>query len=649
VKLPPEFLITGPPEPWKPADSLVWGKLMALDLSSGWRDKLMRGIFIQHLGAERASVFFPGYPGSGPTTLARDRTAIPKDLPLLALWNALPPATRRGGLSNEWVVSGNHTETGKPILANDPHLALDAPTLWYLVRIETPHWQITGASVPGVPAVLIGHNGHIAWGVTSSYVDTEDLVIERLDPEHRGRYLTPEGSKPFTVRDETIQVRFGRDVHVKVRETRNGPVLDDALAQQFRPSLKKGHVLALRAPWLQPDDTTAEAIFGINRAKNWDEFGQALAKFVGPVQNFVYADVDGNIGYYVPGHIPARRDDGGGLPIPGWTEASAKVGYIPFAKLPQAFNPPRGYIVNANNRIAGAEYPYYLSRHWGDHYRATRIEQLLKQTGKQNSETTAAIQDDTVSLMARDMLALMMPPVLEHPPAQHNAGTALSMLKAWDGVMDRDRPEPLIFTAWFAALNRRLYGDDLGDWGARFIALRPDVVKSILTRHREWCDDITTRKAETCPEMISLALTDALDWIEARYGPDAWNWRWGAAHHADMRHRLFSALPLIGDFGSLSIEADGGARTINKTDMNIRDSRHPFAGRHGAGVRAIFTLADLDGSRFILSTGPAGHPLSRFYDNMLEDWRDGHYVRFARDQQDAGRGASGIILLRPRP
>jgi penicillin amidase len=175
------------------------------------------------------------------------------------------------------------------------------------------------------------------------------------------------------------------------------------------------------------------------------------------------------------------------------------------------------------------------------------------------------------------------------------------------------------------------------------------VVKSILTRHREWCDDITTRKAETCPEMISLALTDALDWIEARYGPDAWNWRWGAAHHADMRHRLFSALPLIGDFGSLSIEADGGARTINKTDMNIRDSRHPFAGRHGAGVRAIFTLADLDGSRFILSTGPAGHPLSRFYDNMLEDWRDGHYVRFARDQQDAGRGASGIILLRPRP
>jgi penicillin amidase len=507
--------------------------------------------------------------------------------------------------------------------------------------------KLSGASVPGVGGIVIGHNGRIAWGVTTSYIDTEDLVIERIDPEQPDHYMTPEGGKPFTTRTEKIAVRFGSDVTMTVRETRHGPVLDDAIGARFRPSLQPGHVLALRAPWLEPRDTTADALRSINVARNWDEFGQALAKFVGPVQNFVYADVDGNIGYYVPGRIPARNEDNGGLPRPGWSESRADVRYIPFAELPHSFNPPKGTIVNANNRIAGPDYPYFLSRQWGDHYRAARIEELLGKGAKQSADSTGAIQGDHVSLMARDMLRFMLNVPAEQMPKTPTAAPALSLLRAWDGTMARDRAEPLIFTAWLAALNRRLYADELADWGAEFVSLHPDVVKLILTKHTDWCDNIATPEPETCADMLALSLGDALSWIEARHGSQVSSWRWGAAHHAQMRHRLFSFLPVISGFGSLSIEADGDGRTVNKADMNVRDPKTPYAARHGAGVRAIYTMADLDASRFILSTGPAGHPLSRFYDNMLKDWRDIRYVRFAKDRAEAERGAAGIIELKP--
>jgi penicillin amidase len=642
--LPPEFLLAGTPEPWTPADSLVWGKLMALGLSTGWRQELTRLQLVQKLGAERAELFFPPYPEDGPTTVKRDRAALPHDFGGDALWAMLPGALRDGGASNQWVASGARTASGKPLLANDPHLSLDAPSLWYLVRIETPELTLAGATVPGVPAVIIGHNRRIAWGLTTPHLDAEDLFIEKLDPTDPSKYLTPEGPKAFTTRSETIRVRFGRDVTFTVRETRHGPVLDDAMDPKQMPKLETGQVLALRAAWLEPGDRTAEAMLGINQALNWDQFRAALALYIAPAQNFVYADIDGNIGYYLPGRIPIRKAGDGSVPLPGWSSDNGWTGYVPFERLPQLYNPASGLIVNANNRVVGREYPFFLSRSWGDHYRAARIEALLTGTNTHGWEDFARIQGDHVSLMARDILPLL----LAVPALSERGKAAQAQLRGWTAAMQRDRPEGLLFTAWLAQLSRRIFDSVLGDDAAEHYALAPEIVHYVLTQKREACGD-AKRPGRSCDELVAKSLEAALDWIEERHGKDLSKWRWGAEHFAELRHRIFPFVPLMSDFGTLRIAKDGDGRTVNRADMRIRDRKAPFAARHGSGVRAIFTFDDLDRSRFILSTGPAGHPRSPYYGSMLADWRDVRYVTLAPNRAEAEKGAAGIIELVPKP
>ncbi len=640
--LPPEFLLIGTPEPWQPADSLVWGKLMALGLSTGWRQELMRLQLVQRAGAARAETFFPPYPEDGPTTVTRDRAALPGDFGTDAFWAMLPGALRDGGASNQWVVSGTRTASGKPLLANDPHLSFDAPSLWYLVRIETPELTLSGATVPGVPAIIIGHNGRIAWGLTTPHIDAEDLFIEKLDPADAGKYLTPEGPKPFATRKETIRVRLGSDVTMTVRETRHGPVIDDAMDPKQMPKLEPGQVLALRAAWLEPGDRTAEALLDLNRARNWDEFRAALSKYVAPAQNFVYADVDGNIGYYLPGRIPIRKAGDGSVPLPGWTGENGWTGFIPFERLPQLYNPAQGLIVNANNRVVNRDYPFFLSREWGDHFRAARIEALLTGTNTHGWEDFARIQGDHVSLMARDLLPLL----LAVPAKSERGKAAQATLRGWTAAMRRDRPEGLLFTAWLANLSRRIFDSMLGEHAAEHYALAPEIVLHVLTRKREACAD-PKRPGRSCDDLVAESLEATLDWIERRHGGDPAKWQWGAEHFAEMRHRIFPFIPLMSDFGTLRIPADGDGRTINRADMRIRDSRAPFAARHGAGVRAIFTFDDLTKSRFIVSTGPSGHPRSPFYGNMLADWRDVRFVTLAPTRAEADKGAAGTIELVP--
>ena len=642
--LPPEFNLLGMDfEPWKLADTVVWGKLMAIRLSTDWQNELLRARILRKLGPEAIPVLFPAYPGDAPVTVESYRKSLLEELDVGALFAALPHRYLGGGASNAWAIRPDRTTTGAAILASDPHLGMNAPTLWYLARIEAPGLTLSGATVPGAPLMILGHNGHIAWGVTTTYVDTDDVILEKLDPKDPGRYLVDGKSIPFQSRTETIRVRFADDVTLTVRESRNGPALDFR-EEQKELEKRERRVAVLRAPWLSRADTSAAAFAELNKATDWQEFRNALRPFIGPAQNFLYADKAGNIGYLVPGLLPVRkRPDAGYLPQDGADPASDLRGHIPFEDLPQSYNPPNGVLINANNRIVGADYPYFLSKSWGDHYRARRIAQLLKAKERFTPDEIARMQADDISLAARAVLPIM----LKTEPADDRQRRALDLLGKWDGAMALARPEPLIYMAWSRELNRRLYADELGDIAERYVSYRPDVVLAILTARPQWCDDVTTDVKEDCPAILRQSLTAALDFLSGKFGDDLLLWRWGDLHYAEMRHLAFGPIPVLNGLTAIRIAANGSRFTVNRAAGNFR-ADNPFAARHGPGFRGVYDFSDLGKSRFTIATGQSGNPYSFYYDNLAKDWRDVRHWRLAPDEAAARRSAIGVLTLAPQ-
>lgn len=644
--LPAGFLVLGlEPEPWRPADSLVWGRIMATRLAFNWRSELLRAYLAKKIGVDKIAALWPADPMGAPFSLAGDngkRSQMFETLGAGAIFSALPGDFGTGA-SNAWAVSGARTKTGKPILANDPHLQIGAPILWYLAHIETPSGKIIGATVPGVPTVIVGHNGYIAWGFTTTYADTDDVFIERIDPKSPSNYLTPAGPMPFKTRTETIKVKSGNDVRFVVRETRHGPVLNGMLDRRARASIPPGQVLSLSAPWLRRNDTTPDALYGLNRARNWTQFTAALRRWMAPPQNVTYADVGGTIGLYTPGLIPIRKKGQGYVPVPGWTGEYGWSRFIPFSELPFVKNPISGWVVNANNRLVGPSYPYFISREWGDHYRAGRISTLLAETAKHDIATMARIQGDRLSVMAADLLPLL----LAAPLKGERQKRAVRLLRGWDREMDRNRPEPLIFMAWVREINRALYADELGKLFPLYLGVRPKVVRRMLTVDTSWCDDVRTPVKETCNQRIATALDRALSDLRKRYDAEPADLRWGAAHYADFRHPVFNYVPVVKRIANLSIPTNGGRFTINKASPRIGDAKAPFAQRAGPGYRAIYDLANLDRSRFVIATGQSGNPLSRHYGDFVERWRDIRYVRIAGTRAELRRKASGVLALVP--
>ena len=644
--LPPSFYLLGfKPEPWRPADSLVWGRIMATRLAFNWRNELLRAYIAKKIGADKLAALWPADPKDAPFTLAGGsgkRSRMLETLGAGAIFAALPKDFGTGA-SNAWAVSGAGTKTGKPILANDPHLGIGAPILWYLARIETPSGKIIGATVPGVPTLIIGHNGYIAWGFTTTYADTDDVFIERIDPKSPERYLTPTGSEPFKTRTETIKVKSGKAVQLVVRQTRHGPVLDGMLDKRALAAIPAGQVLALSAPWLREKDTTLDALYNLNRARNWSQFTAALGRWVAPPQNITYADVGGTIGLYTPGLIPIRKKGEGYMPVPGWTGEYDWSRFIPFAELPFVKNPVSGRVVNANNRLVGPSYPHFISREWGAPYRASRISKLLAKTAKHDLSTMARIQGDRLSAMAADLLPLL----LAAPVRGERSKRAVRLLRGWDREMDRNRPEPLIFMAWVREINRALYADELGKLFPLYFGVRPEVVRRMLTTDTKWCDDVRTPETETCDQRIAGALDRALLDLRKRYGAEPADLRWGKAHYADFRHPVLNYVPVAKYFANLSIPSNGGDFTINRASPRFGDAKAPFAQRSGPGYRAIYDLANLDRSRFVIATGQSGNPFSPHYGDFMKRWRDIRYVKIAGTRAELRRKASGVLILTP--
>ncbi|MDP6706662.1 MAG: penicillin acylase family protein [Alphaproteobacteria bacterium] len=645
----PEFIMLRyQPEQWTPADSLVWVKLMALDLSTNWSAELLRLRLAKRLDRQQIDELYRPYDGTEPrgpdlsAALAAPISTAVLD-GLLALG---PPAAREGIGSNNWAVSGSRTANGRPLLANDPHLALRAPAIWYFAHLSWQGRDLIGATLPGLPTVVLGHNKRIAWSFSNTGTDVQDLYLEKLMPGDPSRYLTPAGAREFGLRKEVIRVKDGADVTMTIRRSRHGPVLSDALDLPVG-AVEAGHVLALAWTALAEDDTTVRSGFGMALAQDWKTFVEALSEYHVPQQNVIYADVEGNIGFITPGRVPRRKPENeiqGFVPQPGWESRYDWDGFVPFEALPRLLNPPSGMLVSANHKIVSDDYPHHLTFEWAHGYRAQRIAEMLAGRPRHSIESFKAMQLDTVSLMARELL----PTLLDAEAGTDLARQAKAMLETWDGRMELNRPEPLIFAVWYRELTRLIYADELGPLFSRAWGQRARFVKFVIQGEGgAWCDEVATPAPEACADLLGRSLDRAVAWIAERYGDDAMKWRWGEAHKARGRHLPFSEVDQLARFFETEVATSGGSYTVNVGHYAINNARDPFANIHAPSMRAIYDLDDLDRSIFILSTGQSGNPLSPLYDNLVEPWARGTYISMSTLRRDIEVGALGRLMLLP--
>jgi penicillin G amidase len=618
--LPVEFtLLRYRPDPWRPADTLVIGKLLALQLSGNYRNELLRARLAQTLSAEELNELFPDYPQDAPVALGK-LAALTRDLPLDRMLAALPEFVGPQHASNNWVVDGDHSTSGKPLLANDPHLDYGAPLVWYLARLEAPGLMLVGATMAGAPVIILGHNDRIAWGYSTTGADVEDVFVEQSDPSDATRYLTPDGPVPFEVIDEEIPIRGQAAEPLKIRITRHGPVLSD---QAGTAPTKAGRFMTLQASFLADDDRSVEAQWRATLASDWGSWVDAFRSFTAPVQNMVYGDIDGNIGFFAPGHIPIRQAGDGREPVPGWTGAYDWKGFVPFAELPRAFNPPSGHFATANNKIVPDTYPYLITYDWELPYRVERIEAGLAETPKQSIESSTRLQADIVSLSAKHLLPLM----LKAEPRDERARVAVGLLASWDGQMASERPEPLIFVAWLRALNKHLFQSALGLNFERYWGMTPRATEGVLTHHPHWCGSVG------CAMVLQSSLEDALDELTAEYGPDPTAWHWGAAHPALFAHPIFDRIPLLRDLFDRRLPADGSSDTVNTGAFHFSNPKGAYVDTHGPALRVIYDLSDLDRSVFLTALGQSAHILSPHYADMLPRWRQFQWMRLPHPVQ----------------
>jgi len=640
--LPLEYiLLGGEPEPWRVEDTIGWTKMMAWDLSGNAFDEALRARMAPLVTPEQLAVLWPEYPAS---ELTPKEAAWGELAPLFREIAGAFPARPVPGLgSNNWVVSGAHSKSGKPLLANDPHLRLSTPSLWYLAHLSAPGLEVIGATLPGIPTPVLGRTSQIAWGFTNTGPDVQDLFIEHIDPENPKQYLTPDGPKPFVERTEVIKVKDEADVTMVVRETHHGPIITDVLPVA-EGIVGTGQVIAFAWTALAPDDHTAEAGVKLVHAANWDGFLAAARDFRVPEQNMVYADRDGHIGYIAPGYVPIRKSDIGWLPSDGASGDGDWIDAIPFDDLPRRFDPPDGRIVTANNRIVEPDYRYFITRDFSPPYRADRIKELLAGGDKHDVDSFKAIQQDFRSAGIIKVLPLLLGMAKGETPL---AQAMLDRLKTFDGEMDAEKAEPLVVMAWLRELMRGLFADELKDTFEDYWSIRIAPMESALTAHQALCDDIATEAKEDCAAIVNAALTRALADLSQRYGNDPAAWRWGIAHSVKASHRVLGQVPLIGHLFEITLPHGGEKDSINAGGFDVTDENDPFGQIHGPGYRAVYDLAEPDNSVFIQSSGQSGNPLSPYYKSFADLWGAGKYLPMVTDRAKIAPEAIGTLTLAP--
>ncbi len=644
-RTPLEFtILRSRPAPWEPEDTLAFQRFFGWMLSGNWDGEILRSWTIERFGADVMAEFEPEYPAGGPLIVPPGAEARGAPFDLVKEFHQVEQLVGLAGpgMSNNWAVDGEKSTTGKPLLANDPHLVLSLPAIWWEAHLDSPELKAAGVGAPGIPGILIGHNERIAWGMTAALVDGDDLFVEQINPDnpsqykHKGKWINGE-----TVREE-IKVRGrAKPIIEEVLVTRHGPVVSPAIKGETR-------TLALKTIALEPA-RHSQAQLMLMGARDWSEFRAAISMWPFPPLNFAYADVDGNIGYQLGGLVPARSKGSGTVPAPGWTGDYEWTGFVPFEELPQAYNPPTHWVASANNKIADDDYPHFLSANYADSPRQQRIIEMLEAKEKLSADDFKAMHGDRLSIPARELAPL----ILELGATNEWCQRAQTFLRAWDYVLAPDSVAACVFELFFTHLVRRTLEEKLGSWADLYMGkgihpVRPHgmffhVAASWLMEKRRTRPDWFAGK--TWQEVMEESLASAVAELRATLGDEVSRWQWGRLHRQRFRHPLSAVRPLDRVFNRPSVPMGGDANTVWQA---------AFAPYHGYDVnsftaswRQIIDLADFNRSLGVLPSGQSGHPGDRHYGDMIDMWRRVDYHPMPWDREEVQKHAATRLELVP--
>lgn len=640
---PVEFDLLGyEPEPWQPLHTAVIMKLVAWELNLSWWTDLTLGTIAERVGLEKALDVMPSYPDSVPPAFRTGawRQPLAGGMRFVRTGRAFAAAfgmLAASGGSNAWAVSPQRSATGTAILANDPHVLLSSPAMWYEVGLRGGGYDVRGMSVPGLPAVTVGRNARIAWGVTNLMADDADFYVEQLDSVHQETYLFEGRWRPLVTTMEEIQVRGDTSVAMTVRRTHRGPIVSDIST----PLQKSRYPLTVSMRWTgYEQDDPLEAFLSLGRAGSWEEFSDAVARITVPGQNFIYADIEGNIGHRIGARIPVRSRGSAIMPSPGWTSQSDWKGFVAPRELPSAFNPPEGFVASANNRVAGPDYPHYMSDLWEPPARIQRLRDIL---GADSARFSVAdferLQGDCVSYFARELTPYFLAALASGGDAIPLSDAVTQYFRNWNHSFGAEDIASSIFHSALVRLSHNTFQDEMGEDLYHDFAILVNVPLRVLTRLMHegtspWFDDVRTVPVETRDEIVRKSLTQAIEDLRRRFGDDTKLWRWGDLHQVEFRHPLGLQKPLDIIFNIGPFPFPGGSTALMSGEYALTN---PFNVTVGPSFRHIFNLGGVDGGRVVLSTGQSGQAFHPRYSDQTPLWRNGVYRTAVWDAARHGR------------
>ena len=659
----PEFFIfSNAIARWSPADSLAIIKLMGLQMSSHLESEVLRARLSLILDNDRLKDILPDVPGPGQAVLNDFASLFPTLPRLQANENMSQQAfspfkpIALSGASNAWAALPGRSASRGTLLANDPHLSLTAPSIWYLARLELETGGVIGGTIPGVPVVLVGRSAHLGWGLTTANIDDTDVYIEKVNPENPNEYLSLNEFVPFIKKQSIIKIKDSTSITIDLLWTENGPVLPSN-HYNLGAITPEGYVTSVAWTLLSAHDTSIEAAFDVMASHSVQSAMKASRAYIAPGQNLILADKN-QIAMRTIGALPKRdprNQSRGRMPTAGWLSVNRWQGIFDQSVNPVFLNPTGGVLGNTNNKYIDRPFPEHISYDWSDTQRVQRWARLMQNREAHTRDSFIEAQLDSISPTARTILPLIGAELWFQSKGTpfnrllEQRKVALNLLANWNGEMNEHLPEPLIYSAWIRALQVRLVQDELGPLSKEFSQVKPLFIERVyrnIDGAGQWCDVVQSEPIETCAAMAQLALDDALTELLNTYSNDINGLRWGEAHQATHDHPVLGKIPVLKWFVNIRHSTSGGDNTLQR-GKTIGTGPNPYLNVHAGAYRGVYDFADPNSSVFIISTGQSGHPLSRHYDNLAELWRRGEYVPMSLDESLARAGATGVTTLSP--